>query len=423
MAQAQGSKGLLSIQYEDSYGATPATPDMTKVYFESEGFKASKNLITSQSISGTRHSTTPIAGNIDTQGSIAAELQVGIGTLLNAALGSIKTTLTSGSETTTGSATISACSSTLGAVAASQTMILTLVPTSHLFVIGDTLLLGAGATINAVDVSTYRFRVVAQSSGSVTVRVPLGLAGELVVTPGNVKKVAAGGGGTAYTHEFKSGGILPSVLVEKAFTDLATPQYLTYSGCKVSKLSLNVAPEGFQKISFDFVGKQETISTSPFDSTITDLLKKSFSGGEISGILENGGATTTVTKIDLSLDNSLDTGIYCLAGAGKRSDIPIGTTKVTGTLEVLFDSITLYQKAIDSTESTLKITYTKGTGAGTLGNELLEIFLPELIFKQDTPVIGGDKGVLVTLPFETFYDNNADATQLKITLKCPQLSL
>ena len=123
---------------------------------------------------------------------------------------------------------------------------------------------------------------------------------------------------TAYTHYFYTGGRLPSFTVEKGFPDLA--QYFLYTGCKVGKMTLNLTPEGFQKVSFDLTGLREAVSGTSYDSTITASGKQSFSGGMTATILEAGGnvLTNKVTKIDVSVENSLDTGLYCLGGASRR---------------------------------------------------------------------------------------------------------
>ena len=77
--QGLGSRGILGIQYEATYGVLPSADvpvipaNLTKVYIETEGFKASRNLVASSVITGVRHSTKPLLGNIDVQGSLATE--------------------------------------------------------------------------------------------------------------------------------------------------------------------------------------------------------------------------------------------------------------------------------------------------------------------------------------------------------------
>ena len=424
MPQAQGSKGIVSIQYEPSFGALPGSPDMTKVYFDGEGFKASRNLVASNIISGTRNAAIPLLGNIDVQGSISTELGSTLGMLLYGACGTMKSTILGGTETLTAPTT--ALTGATGNFVTGNTLVLNLTTagTAPGFVVGDMVTLGATFAVGTSgDLSACRFQVIAlgtwtAGAGTVTLRFAAGYTGAVTVVFGNIKKVTALAAPT-YTHEFKSGGILPSFAVEKGFTDLG--QYFTYNGCRVGKMSLNVAMEGAQKLSFDFTGKSEAIATTPVDSTITDLTKKSFVGADLfaAGILVGGSTLANIIKCDISLDNSLDTSLYCLGGGGTRADIPAGSTKITGTMECVFDSMTLYNIAVAGTESSIKLQFKKGTGDGSSGNEFLEIEIPELMFKQETPKIAGDKGIMVTLAFESYA---SDSTyQMKMTLKNGQM--
>lgn len=229
--------------------------------------------------------------------------------------------------------------------------------------------------------------------------------------------VTTTGASSPYTHVFKVGTSLPSYVIEKGFTDIA--QYFKYNGCKFSKMSVNTTPEGFQKMSFGVMGKKETIGSTSFDSTATDLGKTSFTGF-MAAILEGGGSISNVSKLDLNIENALDGGVYVIGGAGTRGAIPEGMVKVSGSIDVLFETVALLTKAIAGTESSLKITYTLGTGAGTAGNELLEILIPELIYSQKSPSINGPKGVMVSLSFEGYYANSSETSALQITLKNSQ---
>lgn len=231
-------------------------------------------------------------------------------------------------------------------------------------------------------------------------------------------KVTTTGSASPYTHKFTIGSTLPSFLIEKGFTDLG--QYLLYNGCKVNKMSLTIKSEGFQEISFDIIGAKETVATSSFDSTPTDRGKYSWTGFDIATIEEGGTAIANVQEVSLTVENNLDNSVYVIGSAGERISLPAGIVKVSGTVKALFDSITLYTKAKQSTETSLKIKYQFGTGAGTAGNESMEIYIPELKYSPNAPVITGPAGILVEMPFSAYYDNNTDASSIVVTLKNTQ---
>lgn len=322
MAQAQGWKGTLGIQEETTYGADPAAPDLAKIWFETESISASRNLVSSNTISGTRNPSPPVLGNIDVGGDISCELQAYVARPIKGVMGSVTTV----------------------------------------------------------------------------------------------------GASSPYTHTFKVGSSLPSFVIERAVPDLS--QFFKYNGVKFGGLSINLTPEGFQKLSFKVTGQKETPGAVSFDATMTDLGNSSFDG--FSGTLSEGtfgGALTamaTITKMDISIENNLDTGVYCIGGAGTRAALPEGTVKVSGTVEVLFDSMALLEKAIAGTTSVLKAAYTRGTGLGTAGNESIEFLIPELKFSQKTPTISGSKGMMLSLSFEGFYSAGTELTALQVVLKSSQ---
>lgn len=105
-----------------------------------------------------------------------------------------------------------------------------------------------------------------------------------------------------------------------------------------------------------------------------------------------------------------------IGGAGQRVSLPAGIAKVSGQVTALFENVTLYNLAIAHTETTLQVILTKGTGAGTAGNEKMTFNFDEVIFKPQAPVIPDPKGILVELPFEAYYDNDTDASAMWIEL-------
>jgi hypothetical protein len=315
--QAQGWKGILGIQKEAVLAVDPVVPAMKKVYFESASLSATRNLISSNVISGTRNPTAPSLGNIDVQGDISTELQAYIATLLEGVL-------------------------------------------------------GAPTTVGAA---------------------------------------------SPYVHTFKAGGALLSYVIELGYVDIA--QYFKYNGCKFSKMSLSTTPEGYQKVSFGVVGVKETIGVVTFDPAVTNLGKTSFTGFNAS-IKEGGVVIADVSKLDLSIENNLDTSSYVIGGAGTRGSLNEGAVKVSGSIDVLFKNTTLLTKAISGVESSLEVVYSIGDGLGTIGNESIAFKIPELIYSQKSPGISGPGGVLVSLSFEGYYANSAEASAFQVVLKSSQ---
>jgi len=221
--------------------------------------------------------------------------------------------------------------------------------------------------------------------------------------------------GEAYQHIFKIGQLPEGLCLEKRFTDLAVAKYFKYNGCRVNSFRMSAKSEGFVDCTVSLMGAKETVGNSSFNASVTDLGHTPFDGFECT--LKQGGVSVGIaTQIDITLENNLDGNTYVIDGTGERYSMPAGRAKVSGTLTCLFESTTMYELAVANTETSLELIFTKGTGAGTSGNERLTFYLPEIKFQPQAPVVGGPQGVVVELPFEAYYNDDAQASALRAVL-------
>lgn len=218
-----------------------------------------------------------------------------------------------------------------------------------------------------------------------------------------------------YQHTFKIGTLPVGLTIEKQFTDLDTAKYFQYSGCKINSLKINVKPEGLIESSCSIIGAKETLAAASFDASPVDPGHSPFDGFSAT-LTEGGVALAVATEIDFTLENNLDGTSFVIDGTGQRYSLPAGTAKVSGTVKLLFNNTTMYEKALNNTESALVIVFTHGTGLGTDGNEKLTFTIPELKFQPNAPVVAGPQGVLIEMPFEAFYDDDAAASAIHAVL-------
>jgi hypothetical protein len=242
--------------------------------------------------------------------------------------------------------------------------------------------------------------------------------GELLL--GALGSVATTGAGP-YVHTIKVGNSLPSFTIEKGFADIS--QFFKYNGCKVGKFSLTATSSGFQKASIDIMGAKETASGTSFDATLTDLGDTPFDGFLLGSVLEGGSSISGLTEISLMIDNDLDGDTFTLGSTGTRGSINEGKAKVSGTIKGFFENLSLYNKAVNQTESSLSFTYSRGTGLGSAGNESVSFEVPELVYSVKTPAVTGPKGIYFELEFQGYYGNDADASALVVVLKNTQTTL
>jgi hypothetical protein len=228
---------------------------------------------------------------------------------------------------------------------------------------------------------------------------------------------ASSGSAAPYTHTFKIGNLPAGMVVEKQFADVG--KFFLYNGCKIATFKTSVSPSGMISSSVGLIGAEEIVSTSSIDTTPINLGHTPFDGFSAS-ILQGGASLATGTKIDFQIDNGLDQDQYVIDGTGRRRSLPEGTAKVSGTLEVLFDSTTLYDLAVNNTETTLQLDFVLGTGTGaSVGNEKLSFIFEEMLFSPQASVVDGPKGLKYNLPFVAYYNDAADASSCREVLLSP----
>nr|WP_092069599.1 phage tail tube protein [Dendrosporobacter quercicolus]NSL47528.1 hypothetical protein [Dendrosporobacter quercicolus DSM 1736]SDL92982.1 hypothetical protein SAMN04488502_1011207 [Dendrosporobacter quercicolus] len=214
------------------------------------------------------------------------------------------------------------------------------------------------------------------------------------------------GAAAPYRHVFKVGNTQPSMVLEKGFTDIG--QYVLLNGCKISSFKLAFGGEDELTAAIEIMGGQERLSAAPYAETPAVIPFAAFNN--MHGRVEEGGSVlATVTKGEFTINTGLDGNQYTIGNNGCRSDIPAGIYKISGSITALFDGPDLLQKALDGTKSSLKVNF-------AANNHSLEFLFPEILYERSSPGITGPAGVLISLPFQAFYQSNTDHTAVKATL-------
>jgi hypothetical protein len=213
--------------------------------------------------------------------------------------------------------------------------------------------------------------------------------------------------GTAdpYSHVFKLGDTQPSLVLEQAFPDAT--YYDVFNGCKISKVSIPWGGAGGVQATIDIVGAKQASSTSSFDTDTTVISPVNFNQFE-GTISEGGTASTIITAASVDIDAGLDGDQY--GSGGTRADVGEGLIQVNGSITAFFQNKTLLDKAVNGTESSLKLIWTKGTHS-------FEILLPEVIYERTSPGIDGPNGVRVQMNYRAYYQNSSENAVAVLTLK------
>jgi len=222
-------------------------------------------------------------------------------------------------------------------------------------------------------------------------------------------------GAGPYVHTMTLGDLPAGMVIEKDFgaNISGSGRYQYYNGCKVATAAFDFPAEGFPTGSIAITGAKETASATPLDATLDDNGNTPFSAFQAT-ILEGGSSIATVTAASINLDNGLDESVYVVGGAGERTALPEGFATISGSITALFEDATLLNKAINGTESSLKITLSRGDGLGSSGNESMEFFVQQLLYERTSPPITGPAGIQITLPFKSYIKGSTSAMQFTL---------
>lgn len=210
------------------------------------------------------------------------------------------------------------------------------------------------------------------------------------------------GAAVPYTHDFAIDVLPPGLQIEKDYSSaITTGRYEKFNGVKVSSMALNFPSEGFCTGTFSMLGAGSILADTPLDASPTDDLFTPFDS--FSASVEEGGVSIAyVNSCSMTLDNGLDPNIYAIGGLGNRRALPEGQATISGQAVLLFENTDILNKAINGTESSLRVILTRGLGDGTSGNEYLEFLVQQLLWQRTSAPIDGPGGLQITMPFTGF---------------------
>lgn len=207
----------------------------------------------------------------------------------------------------------------------------------------------------------------------------------------------------------KNGSTVKSFTFERK-VPLDTPEYFRFLGMVCNSFSLSCRAKEIVSGSFEFLGKGGTLTTGAVasstyvDATTTDVMNAAadfaaFSVGGLSGI--------HVLGVDINATNNLRAPVA--AGSVNALGIGSGRFEVSGSMDVYFESGTLFNTYLAGTSVALALTIGRTAGSK------YTISIPRLKFESGNTDIGGnDEDVMANLTWRGLYDGTAECT-LSIT--------
>lgn len=264
------------------------------------------------------------------------------------------------------------------------------------------------------------------ASGSATVSIAPSIAFWLKHLIGKPTTTGAG----PYTHTFQVGGganALPAAaLFEIDYSSrIAAPgRYVRFQDVRIESAAFAFSTANpFQQATFNLRGAaRKALPEDPIDASPTDPGHAAWGVANLALLLDNGATEVCVETLNLNWNNDLDTDLYCLNDGGVRHDLPEGSVSIGGDGVAQFDTPALLAKAVADTSLALKLTFSRGDGLGSSGNESLVITVPLSVIEAPTPGITGPRGLKQNFTFQA-YRSGGSEIGVTAVLKCPRATI
>lgn len=381
---------------ETTWGTTPATPTLIPIRFTSESLNYNADFVTSEEIRSDRMTPDTVQVASKAAGDIMGEWSYGsYDDLIEAALFS--------SWAATGSAVS----------AATDIAITKTAGTPNTYVLGSTTTdFTAQSWVVGQFIKVAGFAVAGTFWAEIA---SIDSASQVTIYPlTDVASEAAGASVTITPANYVRNGITASSFtIQKAFTDLAVPEYWQFTGARISTWDLELATGSILKTTFGVMAKDaQMTSTQVSGATVSTASTTSVLNAvdNIASIVfdgDPGGSTYYFNNLSIKLDNSLR-GQEAVGTLGLIGVVG-GRVKLTGSVELYFADSTLFDKFRAATTFSLSF-----LAQDAAGNSYV-VTIPRAKYTKMEIVAGGtDQDIFAKADFEGII-NSAGTYQYQIS--------
>lgn len=385
----------LRLVAESTWGTTPASPSLDAIRFTSESLNYNADFITSEEIRADRMTPDTIQVASSAGGDINGEWSYGsYDDLIEGAMYS--------DWVTTGSAL--GPETTLAIVKTSGT--------PNTWTITDS---GSGLAANSWVVGQFIKVEGFSVAGTFYAEITSIAAGTIGIYPlTDVASEAAGDSVTITPMNFiRNGTTKKSFTIQKEFEDLATPEFMNFTGARVANWSLELATGSILNTSFGILAKDAAMAEAQFGSatenaaSTTTVLNAVDNIASIAFDGDPGGNTFYFNSLSIELDNNLrgQEAVGTLGFIG----VEAGRLSLTGSIELYFENSTLFDKFKAAT--TFSLSFLAQDAAGNV----YIVNIPRAKYTEMEIVAGGlDQDIFVSASFEGII-NSAGTYQYQIS--------
>lgn len=183
--------------------------------------------------------------------------------------------------------------------------------------------------------------------------------------------------------------------------------------CKVNSMALKLPATGMATVDFGILGLQMTAKGSADAPYFTSVLAESTGGclAAVNGaVYVAGSPVALITGLDVSVASNLSAD--AVVGSDTKPDIFDGKIVVTGNMTVYFQNATFRDYFLNETEVAINAVFTASDSPTA---DFIAVSMPRCkvggASKDD-----GDKGLIMTMPFQALYDTAGGTTTTEDTL-------
>jgi hypothetical protein len=373
MAQADTNRGQVRYSSESTWGETPASPATKELRITSESLSHEKTTVVSDEVISDRQRAAVLEVGQSAGGDIGFELSHGdFEPFFEAAL-----------FDTIASTTVAQASTTFAA---------------------STITGAAGTDYTALIADQWvRIEANGNANDGAVVQVVSRTSTVLTITGSTLTSSVASANVTG--RRLRNGTTKKSFFIEADFSDITAVKYFT--GMRVDQVAVNVNTDQIVTGTFSFVGKAGATASTTVASTVVASAGTNTpmtAAANVVNLMEGGAALgTSVQSLDFTVANNLRA--QRKVGQKPALGVGVGGVDVTGNLNAYFEDITLYQKFINHTESSLSFRFKDASG------NVIVVTVPSLYYTAGDPQITGqDADVFVNLGWTARKDPTNDYT-------------
>lgn len=374
MAESDTNRSSLYFSEETTWNETPSTPTMLELQRVSDTLQHQKNIVVPATIRTDRLQEDLINVGAQAMGGLAFELRH-----------------------TQYDSLISAM---IGAPAAFSTLTITASTDISASTTDDSFNRTTGSFITDGAVAGMWILVSGfASSGNNGIFKILTVATLKIVVDANLTTEAATPAITIHGKMARNGVTKRSFLIERRFNDIS--QYQQMRGMRPNTMALEIRANQIITGNMDFMGARGTgAGASVAGASTAAASNPAFdASNNVLSIVEGGVALTTPLQ-SIMLNINGNAGVQPAVANQYPIGVRYGTLELTGTLVAYFEDLTLFNKFVNHTPTSI-VLKVKDANNKYLIFSLFRVFLGE----GQNPVQGQNQDVFLTLPFRASYDS------------------